>query len=60
MGPEGPPIQHRREPRRRQAVEPRDADAIGGTAMLKVLGWAVAIIFLIGLLVVFGVLDLIF
>jgi hypothetical protein len=28
--------------------------------MLKFLAWAVAIIFLIGLLVVFGVLDLIF
>lgn len=29
-------------------------------AMLKVIGWVVAIIFLIGLLVVFGVIDLIF
>jgi len=28
--------------------------------MLKVLGWVVLIIFLIGLLVVFGVIDLIF
>jgi len=28
--------------------------------MLKVLGWAVLIIFLIGLLVVFGIIDLIF
>lgn len=29
-------------------------------AMLKILGWAVAIIFVVGLLVVFGVFDLIF
>ena len=31
-----------------------------GAYMLKVLLWAVVIIFVIGLLVVFGVLDLIF
>lgn len=30
-----------------------------GLAMLKILGWAVGIIFLIGLLVVFGLFDLI-
>jgi hypothetical protein len=29
-------------------------------AMLKVIGWIVGIIFLIGLLVVFGIFDLIF
>lgn len=29
-------------------------------AMLKILGWIVGIVFLIGLLVVFGVFDLIF
>lgn len=29
-------------------------------AMLKAVGWIVAIIFIIGLLVVFGVIDLIF
>jgi hypothetical protein len=28
--------------------------------MLKVLGWIVGIVFLIGLLVVFGIIDLIF
>lgn len=32
----------------------------GERAMLRVLGWAVLIIFLIGLLVVFGIFDLIF
>lgn|GEM_PF-3368865 len=31
-----------------------------GGRMLKVLGWIVGIVFLIGLLVVFGIIDLIF
>lgn len=31
-----------------------------GGAMLKILGWIVGIIFVIGLLVVFGIFDLIF
>ena len=31
-----------------------------GGHMLKILGWVVGIIFLVGLLVVFGVFDLIF
>jgi len=33
---------------------------IAENVMLKVLGWIVGIIFLIGLLVVFGIFDLIF
>ena len=33
---------------------------IAENAMIKVLGWIVGIIFLIGLLVVFGIFDLIF
>lgn len=32
----------------------------GGVPMLKILAWIVGIIFVIGLLVVFGVIDLIF
>jgi len=32
----------------------------GGSIMGRILGWAVLIIFLIGLLVVFGIFDLIF
>ena len=32
----------------------------GGFQMLKVIGWIVGIIFIIGLLVVIGVFDLIF
>lgn len=35
-------------------------DGEGEPTMLRVLGWAVLIIFLIGLLVVFGIFDLIF
>lgn len=40
---------------------PVDISKQGGRcAMLKVLGWVILIIFVIGLLVVFGLLDLIF
>lgn len=38
----------------------RTAGAREGRAVLKVLGWIVGIIFVIGLLVVFGLFDLIF
>jgi hypothetical protein len=43
----------------------RSSDVIEGrqvleAAMVKVIGWVVGIIFLIGLLVVFGIFDLIF
>ncbi|ACI97471.1 hypothetical protein RC1_0020 [Rhodospirillum centenum SW] len=47
----------------RLAVPGKDGSALqreGGHAMLRILGWVIGIIFLIGLLVVFGVLDLIF
>lgn len=43
--------------------EPRTSLCVARTkeaVMLKVIGWVVGIIFLIGLLVVFGIFDLIF
>lgn len=43
-----------------QARELRVHRHFGGTRMLKILGWAALIIFIIGLLVVTGVLKLIF
>jgi hypothetical protein len=39
---------------------PRATSQAGGMTMLKILLWIVGIIFLIGLLVVFGVFNLIF
>ena len=47
-----------REPDPRRVRYPRGRN--GRTPMLRVLGWIIGIIFLIGLLVVIGVFDLIF
>ena len=47
-----------REPEPPSVRYPRDRN--GRTPMLRVLGWIIGIIFLIGLLVVIGVFDLIF
>jgi hypothetical protein len=56
-----------RSPRERNSLAAATEGELYGTerptraaAMLKVLAWIVGIIFLIGLLVVFGVFDLIF
>ncbi|WP_188092351.1 hypothetical protein [Azospirillum sp. B21] len=38
----------------------RERSHTGTTTMLKILGWAILIIFIIGLLVVTGILKLIF
>lgn len=38
----------------------RNRNGEGCHTMLRILGWVIGIIFLIGLLVVFGVLDLVF
>ncbi|CAO3453698.1 small membrane protein YohP [Azospirillum largimobile] len=47
--------------RHRRAEAPRDERSHTGTVtMLKILGWAILIIFIIGLLVVTGILKLIF
>ncbi|WP_194913532.1 hypothetical protein [Azospirillum sp. INR13] len=47
--------------RHRKAEAPRNARShIGTDTMLKILGWAILIIFIIGLLVVTGILKLIF
>ena len=43
-----------------KAAHPAFSEAIGRKQMLKALLWIVGIIFVIGLLVVFGVIDLIF
>jgi hypothetical protein len=39
-------------------VDPRTPSLEDWIIMLKILGWAVLVIFIIGLLVVFGVIDL--
>jgi len=47
--------------RHRRAEAPGNARSHTGTdTMLKILGWAILIIFIIGLLVVTGILKLIF
>ncbi|MFP5516784.1 MAG: hypothetical protein ACLGJC_27350 [Alphaproteobacteria bacterium] len=47
--------------RHRRAEAPRSERSHTGTdTMLKILGWAILIIFIIGLLVVTGILKLIF
>lgn len=45
---------------RRVYLRRRGVDGQGERIVLKILGWAVVIIFVIGLLVVFGIFDLIF
>lgn len=61
----GPAIACARAPRQARKPEPNAAASryrpgLRDIAMLKAIAWFVVIVFIIGLLVVFGVLDLIF
>jgi hypothetical protein len=44
------------------AISRRHCDGLyaGGAPMLKIIAWIIGIIFVVGLLVVFGVIDLVF